>query len=139
MMLQPKRMKFRKYQKNIQSKKRSNLSGLRFGQYGIKALKSGYIPAKALEAMRQNLNKKLKKTGKLWVCIFPDIPRSQKPAEVRMGKGKGAVAFWTSQVEAGQIVFELNTNSPEIALQASKSIARMLSIPVCLVKKEQPL
>jgi large subunit ribosomal protein L16 len=61
MMLQPKRMKFRKYQKNIQSKKRSNLSGLRFGQYGIKALKSGYIPAKALEAMRQSLNKKLKK------------------------------------------------------------------------------
>jgi ribosomal protein L16/L10AE len=56
-----------------------------------------------------------------------------------MGKGKGSVAFWTSQVEAGQIVFELNTNSPEIALQASKTIARMLSIPVCLVKKEQPL
>ena len=85
------------------------------------------------------LNKKLKKTGKLWVCVFPDIPRSQKPAEVRMGKGKGAIAFWTSQVEAGQILFELTTNSPDIALQASKTISRMASIPVCLIKKEQPL
>jgi len=89
--------------------------------------------------MRQNLNKKLKKTGKLWVRVFPDIPRSQKPAEVRMGKGKGSVAFWTSQVEAGQIIFELNTNSPDIASQASKIISGMASIPVCLVKKEQPL
>jgi len=139
MMLQPKRMKFRKYQKNIKSKKKCNLSSLNFGQYGIKALKSGYIPAKALEAMRQNLNKKLKKTGKLWVRVFPDIPRSQKPAEVRMGKGKGSVAFWTSQVEAGQILFELNTNSPDIASQASEIISGMANIPVCLVKKEQPL
>ena len=94
MMLQPKRMKFRKYHKNIQAKKKCNRSSLTFGQYGIKALKNGYFPAKTLEAMRQTLNRKLKKTGKLWVRIFPDIPRSRKPAEVLMGKGKGAVSFW---------------------------------------------
>lgn len=114
-MLQPKRMKFRKYHKNIQAKKKCNRSNLTFGEYGIKALKNGYFPAKTLEAMRQTLNKKLKKTGKLWIRIFPDIPRSRKPAEVRMGKGKGAVSFWTSQVAAGQIIFEMNTSSPELA------------------------
>jgi large subunit ribosomal protein L16 len=138
MMLQPKRTKFRKYHKNIQAKKKCNRSSLTFGQYGIKALKNGYFPAKTLEAMCQTLNRKLKKAGKLWVRIFPDIPRSRKPAEVRMGKGKGAISFWTSQVAAGQIVFEMNTNSPELASQVSKIVSRMASLPVRLIKKEQP-
>jgi large subunit ribosomal protein L16 len=111
---------------------------LSFGQYGIKALANGYFPAKTLEAMRQTLNRKLKKTGKLWVRVFPDIPRSQKPAEVRMGKGKGGVSFWTSQIAAGQVLFEINTSSPELALQATKTISRMASLPVGLIKKEQP-
>jgi large subunit ribosomal protein L16 len=88
--------------------------------------------------MRQTLNRKLKKTGKLWVRVFPDIPRSQKPAEVRMGKGKGGVSFWTSQIAAGQVLFEINTSSPELALQATKTISRMASLPVGLIKKEQP-
>jgi len=131
-------MKYRKYQKSIQAKKKCNSSVLSFGQYGIKALQNGYFPAKTLEAMRQTLNRKLKKTGKLWVRVFPDIPRSQKPAEVRMWKGKGAVSFWTSQIAAGQILFEINTNSPELALQATKTISRMASLPVGLIRKEQP-
>lgn len=139
MLLQPKRMKYRKYQKNIQDKKKGNTYELTFGEYGIKAVDNGYLPARTLEAIRQALNKKLKKAGKLWVCVFPDIPRSEKPAEVRMGKGKGAVGFWVAQIPAGQILFELNTNSPELASQAHKIVSKMIDLPVRLIKKEETL
>nr|ANA57042.1 ribosomal protein L16 [Pyramimonas parkeae] len=139
MLLQPKRMKYRKYQKNIQNKKKDNTYELAFGEYGIKAITNGYLPARTLEATKQVLNKKLKKAGKLWICVFPNIPRTEKPAEVRMGKGKGAVSFWVAQIPAGQILFELNTNTPELASQVQKIVNKMVNIPVRLIKREEAL
>jgi large subunit ribosomal protein L16 len=123
-MLQPRKMKYRKYQKNIQSKKCKNSLQLAFGQYGIKALSSGYISAKAIETIRQTLNRNLKKMGKIWIRIYPDLPRTKKPAEVRMGKGKGSVAYWTAPVSSGQVLFEINALSYETAFQATQFIER---------------
>lgn len=135
-MLQPRKMKYRKYQKNIQSKKSTNNLQLAFGQYGIKALSSGYISAKAIETIRQTLNRNLKKMGKIWIRIYPDLPRTKKPAEVRMGKGKGSVAYWTAPVSSGQVLFEINALSYEIAFQATQFISNKLSIPTQFIERD---
>jgi|AntRauMFilla1563_2_1112583.scaffolds.fasta_scaffold00122_21 large subunit ribosomal protein L16 len=135
-MLQPRKMKYRKYQKNISFNKAKNNLQLAFGQYGIKAMSGGYISAKAIEAIRQTLNRNLKKMGKIWIRIYPDIPRTKKPAEVRMGKGKGAIAFWTAPVSSGQILFEINALSYETAFQATQFISNKLSIPIQFVERD---
>lgn len=135
-MLQPRKMKYRKYQKNIQSKKSKNNLQLAFGQYGIKALSSGYISAKAIETIRQTLNRNLKKMGKIWIRIYPDLPRTKKPAEVRMGKGKGSIAYWTAPVSSGQILFEINALSYETAFQATQFISNKLSIPTQFIERD---
>ena len=141
MLLRPKRTLYRKLKKSYLTNQlvETKNNTLKFGRYGIKVLEATRMTARQIESIRQCVNRNLKRKGKLWITIFPHIPVTQKPTENRMGKGKGAIAFWTSQVEAGQILFELTTNSPDIALQASKTISRMASIPVCLIKKEQPL
>lgn len=118
-MLLPKRTKFRKYQKGRIKGIKPNTTGLRFGQYGIKALDIGRIPARTLEAVRRVMTRKFKRTGKIWIRIFPDIPVSAKPAEVRMGKGKGSPNYWVARVQRGQILFELDGISLELAKQAA--------------------
>ena len=135
-MLQPRKMKYRKYQKNIRFSKAKNNSQLAFGQYGVKAMSSGYIPAKTIEAIRQTLNRNLKKMGKIWIRIYPDLPRTKKPAEVRMGKGKGSIAFWTAPVSSGQVLFEINALSYETAFQATKFITYKLPIPVKFIERD---
>ena len=118
-MLQPKRTKFRKFQKGKIKGIRSNTTHLAFGQYGLKALESGRIPAKTLEAVRRVLTRKFKRTGQIWIRIFPDIAVSSKPAEVRMGKGKGAPSFWVCKIKQGQILFEMDGISFQLAQQAA--------------------
>jgi large subunit ribosomal protein L16 len=118
-MLQPKRTKFRKYQKGNIKGIKSNTTHLSFGQYGLKALESGRIPSKTLEAVRRVLTRKFKRIGQIWIRIFPDIAVSSKPAEVRMGKGKGAPSFWICKVQQGQILFEMDGISLELAQQAA--------------------
>lgn len=119
-MLSPKRTKFRKYQKGNIKRIQSNNIPLRFGKYGLKSLESGKISASTIEAVRRTITRKLKRSGKIWIKIFPDIPVTQKPLEVRMGKGKGAPSFWICRIKAGQILFEIDGISLQLAKQAFK-------------------
>lgn len=118
-MLQPKRTKFRKFQKGRVKGILSNTTQLEFGQFGLKALESGRIPARTIEAVRRIITRKFKRMGQIWIRIFPDISVSSKPAEVRMGKGKGSPSFWICRVKKGQILFEMDGVSPQLAKQAA--------------------
>lgn len=118
-MLNPKRTKFRKYQKGRVKGIKPNTTELQFGQYGLKALETGRITAKTLEAVRRVLTRKFKRTGQIWIRIFPDIAVSSKPAEVRMGKGKGSPSYWICKIQRGQILFEMDGISSQLAQQAA--------------------
>jgi large subunit ribosomal protein L16 len=131
-MLQPKRTKYRKYQKGRIAKIggiSSNTSSLSFGQFGIKSLKSGRLSAQVIEAARRTMTRKLRRHGKIWIRVFPDIPVTEKPAEVRMGKGKGNIAYWVCRIKAGQILFELDGMSMDMAKQASFLAAQKIPFP----------
>jgi large subunit ribosomal protein L16 len=121
MFLQPKRSKFKKTQKgklkNLELKKNK----LRFGQIGLKTVESGLISAKQLEAARQAIVRKIKRKGKLWIRVFPDLPISAKPIETRMGKGKGPVKYWSARVKGGTVIFELSGISVKNACMAFKT------------------
>jgi len=118
-MLSPKRTKFRKYQKGTIGGIKSNTTKLEFGQYGIKALEEGRITARTIEAVRRIMTRKFKRSGQIWIRIFPDIPVTEKPLEVRMGKGKGAPSFWICRIQPGQILFEMDGISLTLAKQAA--------------------
>lgn len=122
-MYQPKRTKFRKFHKGRISGIVSNTDQLRFGQYGIKALECARIPSKTIEAVRRVITRKFKRTGAIWIRIFPDIAVSSKPAEVRMGKGKGAPSYWVCRIKKGQILFEMDGINPALAQQAAKLVS----------------
>jgi large subunit ribosomal protein L16 len=118
-MLQPKRTKFRKFHKGRISGIKDNQYQLSFGNYGIQTLQSARLSARVLEAARRTLTRKMRRAGQLWIRVFPDIAVSTKPAEVRMGKGKGNPDFWVSRVQAGQILFEMDGVSKDLAQQAA--------------------
>jgi large subunit ribosomal protein L16 len=118
-MLQPKRTQFRKFQKGRVDGVKSNTTGLQFGSYGIKAMESGRLPARTVEAVRRVLTRKFKRTGQIWIRVFPDLAVSAKPGESRMGKGKGAPAFWVCRIQRGQILFEMDGVAPQLAHQAA--------------------
>lgn len=105
-MLSPKRLKFRKQHKGRIHGLAKGGSTLSFGSYGLKALTPDRITARQIEAARRAITREMKRAGRLWIRIFPDVPVSDKPAEVRMGKGKGAVEFWVARVKPGRIMFE---------------------------------
>lgn len=128
-MYQPKRTKFRKYQKGRASGVVSNMDTLKFGKFGIKTLKAARIQSKTIEAIRRIITRKFKRTGVIWIRIFPDISVSSKPAEVRMGKGKGSPDFWACRVKKGQILFEMDGVSPTLAMQAVKAAKYKLPVP----------
>lgn len=127
-MLQPKRTKFRKFQKGRVRGILSNTTQLEFGQFGLKALEPGRIPARTLEAVRRIITRRFKRMGQIWIRVFPDIPVSSKPAEVRMGKGKGSPSFWVCRVKKGQILFEMDGISHQLAKQAAKGAYYKLPI-----------
>lgn len=118
-MLCPKRTKFRKYQKGRIKGIKPNTTQLVFGKYGIKSLETGLIPSRTLEAVRRVLTRKFKRTGQIWIRIFPDIAVSSKPAEVRMGKGKGAPSYWVCRIQKGQLLFEMDGIPVQLARQAA--------------------
>ena len=107
MFLQPKRSKYKKTKKGVLKKMTFKSHKLTFGNIGLKVLESGIISARQLESARQSITRKIKRQGKLWIRIFPDLPVTAKPTEVRMGKGKGAVKHWGAKVASGTVVFEL--------------------------------
>ena len=106
-MLSPKRTKFRKAQKGRIHGKAKGGSKLNFGSYGLKALTAERVTARQIEAARRAMTRHMKRAGRVWIRIFPDVPVSQKPAEVRQGKGKGTPEYWVAKVKPGRIMFEL--------------------------------
>ena len=135
-MLMPKRVKYRKFQRGRlkgQSKGGNNVS---FGEYGLQALGSAWITARQIEASRIALTRFIKKGGKLWIRIFPDKPVTKKPAETRMGKGKGAPEFWVSSVKPGRVMFELEGVSLDVAKEAMNLASHKLPIPTRFLQRE---
>ena len=117
-MLSPKRMKFRKQHKGRIHGLAKGGSTLSFGSYGLKALTPERVTARQIEAARRAITREMKRAGRLWIRIFPDVPVSDKPAEVRMGKGKGAIEFWVARIKPGRIMFEAEGIDEETARRA---------------------
>jgi large subunit ribosomal protein L16 len=121
MLLQPKKTKYKKIQKGKLSKFDYRSNKLKFGNIGLKAAKAGTISSRQIEAARQAIVRKLNRKGKLWIRVFPSIPITAKPIEVRMGKGKGALSHWGVKVSAGTVLFEICGISKSIAITAFKT------------------
>jgi large subunit ribosomal protein L16 len=127
-MLMPKRIKYRKQQRGRMSGKAVRGSRLAFGTYGLKALEPAWITARQIEAGRVAMTRYVKRSGKIWIRIFPDKPVTKKPAETRMGKGKGAPEFWVAVVKPGRILFEMEGIPEETAREALRLAAHKLPI-----------
>jgi large subunit ribosomal protein L16 len=134
-MLMPKRVKYRKQQRGRRRGKAYRGSGVDFGEYGLKALEPAWITNKQIEAARVALTRHIKRGGKVWIRIFPDKPVSKKPAETRMGKGKGAPEFWVAVVKPGRVMFELEGISEPLAKEALKLAAAKLPIKTKFVTR----
>ncbi len=117
-MMSPKRTKFRKAHKGRIKGLAKGGTALNFGQFGLKALQPERITARQIEAARRAITRAMKRAGRVWIRIFPDVPVSLKPAEVRMGSGKGAPEFWVARVAPGRIMFEIDGVSAELAREA---------------------
>ena len=125
-MLQPKRTKFRKMFKGRNRGLANNGNKVSFGQYGLQAVDRGRITARQIEAARRAMTRHIKRGGKIWIRIFPDVPISKKPLEVRMGKGKGNVEYWVCKIQPGKMLYEMEGVSEEIAREAFKLAAAKL-------------
>lgn len=134
-MLQPKKTKFRKAHKGRIHGNAKGGSDLNFGSFGLKALEPERITARQIEASRRTITRHMKRQGKLWIRIFPDVPVSAKPLEVRQGKGKGSVEYWAARVKPGRILFELEGVSEEIARGAFALAAAKLPIKTKFIKR----
>ncbi len=134
-MLQPKRTKFRKAHKGRIKGLAKGGSTLNFGAYGLKAQEPSRITARQIEAARRAMTRHMKRAGRVWIRIFPDVPVSKKPTEVRMGKGKGTPEFWAAKVKPGRIMFELDGVPLEIAREAMRLAAMKLPIKTRFVQR----
>ena len=132
-MLMPKKVKFRKQQRGRRRGKAWRGSSLAFGDYGLKAMECGWITDRQIEAARIAMTRSIKRGGKVWIRIFPDKPITKKPAETRMGKGKGAPEQWVVVIRPGKIMFEMEGVTKEIATEAMRLAAQKLSIPTKVV------
>ncbi len=127
MFLQPNRVKYKKIKKG-KLLKFSYKNNLNFGTIGLKALESGFISARQLESARQAMARKIKKKGKLWIKIFPNLPITKKPTEVRMGKGKGNVSHWVAKIRGGSVLFEVCGINRKNAIKAFKTGSAKLPV-----------
>ena len=134
-MLSPKRIKFRKQHKGRIHGLAKGGSELSFGSFGLKALTPERVTARQIEAARRAITREMKRAGRLWIRIFPDVPVTDKPAEVRMGKGKGAVEFWVARVKPGRIMFEIADVDEELARRAFALGAAKLPVKSKFVKR----
>ncbi len=134
-MLQPKRTKFRKAHKGrIHGDAKGGFT-LNFGSYGLKAVEPERITARQIEATRRAITRHMKRAGRVWIRVFPDLPVSKKPTEVRMGKGKGSPEYWVAKVKPGRIMFEIDGVSDEIAREALRLGAAKLPIKTRIVTR----
>ncbi|MFQ5648364.1 MAG: 50S ribosomal protein L16 [bacterium] len=134
-MLMPKRVKFRKQQRGRMKGISNRGSKVSFGQYGLKALAPGWITSRQIEAARVAMTRHIKRGGKVWIRIFPHKPVTQKPAETRMGKGKGSPEFWVAVVKPGRVMFELSGVAEDVAKEAMRLASHKLPIKTKFVSQ----
>lgn len=134
-MLMPKRVKHRKQMRGRRTGNSKGATKVDFGQFGLKALQDGWITARQIESARVAITRKVKRTGKLYIRVFPDKPITKKPAEVRMGKGKGAPEEWVAVVKPGRVMFELEGVSEELAKEAIRQAGQKLPIKTKFVTR----
>ena len=139
-MLQPKKTKFRKQFKGRIHGDAKGGTALNFGAFGLKAMEPDRLTARQIEAARRAISRHIKRAGRLWIRVFPDVPVTSKPAEVRMGKGKGAPEFWAAKVKPGRILFELDGVPHDVAKGAFERAAAKLPIKVkTIVRLGEPV
>lgn len=136
-MLMPNRTKFRKAQKQARFKKATRGTQLSFGEFGLKSMESAWITSRQIEAARIAMTRHIKRGGKIWIRLFPDKPITSKPAETRMGKGKGGVDHWVAVVHAGKMLFEMEGVSPELAKEAFEIAAQKLPVKCKFIARHQ--
>lgn len=134
-MLQPKRTKYRKQQKGRNRGLAQNGNAVSFGEFGLKATSRGRITARQIEAARRAMTRHIKRGGKTWIRIFPDVPVTKKPIEVRMGKGKGNVEYWVAKIQPGKMLYEMEGVSEDIAREAFRLAAAKLPVQTTFVKR----
>jgi large subunit ribosomal protein L16 len=135
-MLQPKRTKFRKQHKGRIKGEAKGGTDLNFGSYGLKAVTPERVTARQIEAARRAMTRHMKRQGRVWIRIFPDVPVTSKPTEVRMGKGKGSVDFWAARVKPGRVMFEIDGVAESVAKEALRLAAMKLPIKSRIVVRE---
>ncbi|WP_455481542.1 50S ribosomal protein L16 [Bartonella sp. B35(2025)] len=134
-MLQPKRTKFRKQFKGRIHGTSKGGTDLNFGAYGLKAIEPERITARQIEAARRAITRYMKRSGRVWIRIFPDVPVTSKPTEVRMGKGKGSVDYWATRVAPGRVMFELDGIPEDVAREALRLGAAKLPIKTRFIQR----
>ena len=135
-MLMPKRVKYRKQHRGKRRGVASGSTELNFGDYGLQALEACWLTANQIEAARIAMTRKIRRGGKIWIRVFPDKPYTKKPAETRMGSGKGAPDYWVAVVKPGHVLFEMNGVSQSLAYQALKNASYKLPIKTKFISKE---
>jgi large subunit ribosomal protein L16 len=138
-MLSPKKVKHRKVQKGKMRGIARRGSNLNFGEFGLQALDCGYITAKQIEAARIAMTRHIKRGGKIWIRIFPDKPFTKKPAEVRMGKGKGAPEGWEAVIKPGRILYEMSGVNKEMAKEALRLASHKLPVKTRFIERSEAL
>ncbi|SHH16072.1 large subunit ribosomal protein L16 [Anaerosphaera aminiphila DSM 21120] len=136
-MLMPKRVKYRRVHRGRMKGKALRGNTLTYGEYGLQALEPAWITSNQIEAARRAMTRYIKRGGNIWIKIFPDKPVTEKPAETRMGSGKGAPSYWVSVVKPGRIMFEMSGVSEEIAREAMRLAAMKLPIKTKFVMREK--
>ncbi|MBS55690.1 MAG: 50S ribosomal protein L16 [Gammaproteobacteria bacterium] len=134
-MLQPKKTKFRKQQKGKLRGFATSGAKVSFGEFGLKAITRGRVTARQIEAARRAMTRHIKRGGKVWIRIFPDVPITKKPVEVRMGKGKGNVEYWVAKVQPGKVLYEMEGVSEDVAREAFKLAAAKLPVLTTFVSR----
>ncbi len=134
-MLQPKRTKFRKQRKGRNRGVATTGDKVSFGEFGLKTLDRGRLTARQIEAARRAINRYVKRGGKIWIRIFPDVPVTKKPLEVRMGKGKGSVEYWVAKVVPGRVLYEIEGIQEDVAREAFRRAAAKLPVRTVFVSR----
>jgi large subunit ribosomal protein L16 len=134
-MLQPKKTKYRKMQKGRNRGLAQRGSKVSFGEYGLKSTERGRVTARQIEAARRAINRYVKRGARVWIRLFPDKPITQKPLEVRQGKGKGNVEYWVAQVQPGRVLYEMEGVSEEVARRALQLAAAKLPVRTAFVTR----
>ena len=136
-MLAPKRVKFRKMHKGRMTGTGYRGSEVSYGEYGLKAMEPAWVSSRQIEAARIAMTRYVKRGGKIWIRIFPDKPITKKPAETRMGKGKGALEYWVAVVKPGRIIYEMSGVTEEVAKEALRLASHKLPLSMRFVKREE--